>query len=309
MKRFLAFCVLFGLLLNACSFGSKSTSASQPTQAEPIVSPEEPSATAAPTNTSEPTPTAVPPTETPSPPTPTATEVPPTATPTVEPTVDMQAAIASAKIILFEDMWYARYIKPVLDEVGYTYTDVSDKMGDFKEELLSDTKWDLVIAAAEGRGRIEGEFYDYLYQQLENGASVILEMWTLDWVTGGRIQPILDKCGIEFQANWVNPSSRGVYWSDPNHPLANQPNEVSLTRFVTYWTGDIGDLVRKTPGSNATIVGSANAGNPEQDGLITVCYDGRLLIQTFSTHDHAKPTAMQLWQNYVDYMLAQRFNK
>jgi hypothetical protein len=221
--------------------------------------------------------------------------------------VDLAAAMQSAKIILFEDMFFSRYIKQALDEGGYTYTDVADRLGTFQKELTSDTKWDLVIAAAEGRGGVQGEFFDYINQQLENGASMILEMWTLDRVHDGRIQPVLEKCGIEFQDDWVNPSNRGVFWADPSSQIANEPNEVTLTRFTNFWEGDVGDLVMLSPASQATILGSADEANATMDGLITVCYDGRLLLQTFSTHDHSQDTMVKLWQNYVYYMLSNRY--
>ena len=312
MKRLLMLALVLVLIASACSAGASPATQVPPTQeqaavtlAEPTVVP--PTATTEPTATLEPSPTPVPPTDTPVPPTETPTRIPPTHTPTPEPTVDLQAAVKSAKIILFEDMWFERYIKPALDYAGYEYTDVADKVGTLKEELLSDKKWDLLIAAAEGRGGVEGEFFDYIQQQLDSGASVILEMWTLDWIADGRIKPILKQCGIEFQKNWVNPSNRGVFWSDPNLPIANFPNQVMLNRFTNYWSGDVGDLVRKTKGSTATILASADQANSEENGLLTLCYDGRLLIQTFSTHDHARAAMAQTWQNYVLFMLANRY--
>ena len=301
MKRLLILCIVFVLLFAACKVTSTPIAPTQPVQEEPSPSPVPPSDTPAPTATPEPSPTPIPPTDTPTPLPPTDTPLPPT------PTVDLVAAMQSANIVLYEDLFFSRYVKTALDEAGYVYTDVGDRLGTFQEELLSDTKWDLVIAAAEGRGGVQGEFFDYIYQQLESGASVIMELWILDWVAGGRIQPILDECGIDFQANWVNPSNRGVFWTDPTHPIANEPNPVSLTRFTIFWDGDIGDLVSLTPGSTATILGSANEGNPSGNGLITLCYDGRLLLQTFSTHDHPQETMIQLWQNYVYFMLSNRF--
>ena len=204
-------------------------------------------------------------------------------------------------------MAYSRYIKKALDEGGYTYTDVADRLGTFQKQLLSGTKWDLIIAAAEGRGGVAGEFFDYIDQQLNGGSSVILEIWILDWVVGGRIQPILDNCGIEFQSNWVNPSNRAAYWVDDNLPIANEPNVVSLGSFVNYWDGDVGDLVSLSPDSNAQILASANESNASRDGLITVCYDGRFLLQTFSTHDHPEEIMVQAWQNYIYYMLSNRY--
>ena len=301
MKRLPVLCIVFVMLFSACNLGAPAPTATQPVQEIVEATPIPPTNTPEPTATLEPSPTPVPPTDTPTPLPPTDTPIPPT------PTVDLAAAIQSANIVLYEDLFFSRYVKTALDEAGYIYTDVGDRLGSFQEELLSDTKWDLVIAAAEGRGGVQGEFFDYIYQQLESGASVIMELWILDWVAGGRIQPILDECGIDFQANWVNPSNRGVFWTDPAHPIANEPNQVSLTRFTLFWEGDIGDLVSLTSGSSATILGSANQGNPSRDGLITLCYDGRLLLQTFSTHDHSEETMIQLWQNYVYFMLSNRF--
>ena len=301
MNRLPVLCIVCVLLFSACDLGAPTPTATQPVQEIVEPTPIPPTNTPEPTATPEPSPTPVPPTDTPTPLPPTDTPVPPT------PTVDLAAAMQSANIVLYEDLFFSRYVKTALDEAGYIYTDVGDRLGTFQNELLSDTKWDLVIAAAEGRGGVQGEFFDYIYQQLEDGASVIMELWILDWVAGGRIQPILDECGIDFQANWVNPSNRGVFWTDSAHPIANEPNPVSLTRFTLFWEGDIGDLVSLTPGSSATILGSAYDSNASRDGLITLCYDGRLLLQTFSTHDHSQETMIQLWQNYVYFMLSNRF--
>lgn len=306
MQRTLILCIVFSLLLGACTATSTQTTSDQPVQNQPEPSSNPATPTTAPSDTPEPSPTPIPPTETPVPPTFTPTAIPPTNT-QPPPTVDLQALIQTANIILFEDMAYSRYIKKALDEGGYTYTDVADRLGTFQKELLSGTKWDLIIAAAEGRGGVAGEFFDYINQQLDGGASVILEIWILDSVVGGRIQPILDKCGIEFQSNWVNPSVRGAYWVDDSIPFANEPNIVSASRFVNYWRGDVGDLVSLAFGSNAQILASANKPNSTNDGLITLCYDGRLLLQTFSTHDHPEDDMVQLWQNYVYNMLSNRF--
>jgi len=212
----------------------------------------------------------------------------------------------AAKIMLFEDMIYDRYVKKALDEAGYTYLDSGDGIGRLKENILSGTTWDLVIIASEGQYTVQGEFFDYIKMLLDQGSSVITEMWILDWVKNGRIQPILEQCGISYQSNWVNPSNRDVYWVDPNHPLATEPNAVSLSHFRLYWRGDVGDLVMKVPGSPAQIVASANAANSERDGLITVCYDGRLILQTFASHDHFQSEMVKLWQNYIYYALKTR---
>ncbi len=309
MAKILACCLILVLLLISCVGGE--TQPVPEIETEQVVSQPQvteqpatststlvvPTDTTQPTNTSTPTETPVPPTTTP---TPTETPIPAT------PTVDIDATIRSANILLFEDMFFSRYIKQAMDEAGYVYTDIGDRIGTFKNEMLSDTQWDLIIAAAEGRGGVEGEFFDYIKLQLDKGASVIMEIWILDWVVGGRIQPILYECGIDFQANWVNPSDRGVYWIDPDHPLANEPNEVSLKRFVNYWIGDVGDLVELSPGSQAQIIGGTSGDSATRNGLITVCYDGRLILQTFSTHDHPQEEMVNLWQNYIYYAMKNR---
>ena len=306
MKRLFIFLVFVVFLLSSCTSSTQPPAVQTQEQIKPSLVPATPTPTTAPTETPQPSPTPIPPTETPLPPTDTPTAIPPTNT-QPPPTVDIQAAIKSANIILFEDLFFSRYVKKALDDGGYTYTDVGDRLGTFQKELLSDTKWDLIIAAAEGRGGVAGEFFDYINQQLEDGASVILELWILDSVAGGRIQPILDRCGIEYQANWINPSNRGVYWVDDSSPFATDPNTVSLSRFSIFWEGDVGDLVSLTPGSDAQILASANEPNPNRDGLISLCGDGRLLLQTFSSHDHSEKTMVALWQNYVYNMLSNRF--
>jgi hypothetical protein len=304
MKRIFLILAITCLLISSCKSNPTTPTIQSQEPLKPTTIPVTP--TTLPSDTPQPSPTPIPPTETPLPPTFTPTAVPPTDT-QPPPTEDIQAAIDSANIILFEDMFFSRYVKKALDQGGYTYTDVADRLGTFQQELLSNTKWDLIIAAAEGRGGVAGEFFDYINQQLENGASVILEIWILDSVAGGRIQPILDRCGIDYQANWVNPSNRGVYWVDESNPFATEPNTVSPTRFGNYWDGDVGDLVYLTPGSESQILASANEPNPNRDGLITLCGDGRLLLQTFSTHDHPEDTMVDLWENYIYNMLSIRF--
>jgi hypothetical protein len=303
MHRVFIYLAIACIILSACQSGTVAPAVETQAPAQPTAIP--PTATVAPTDTPQPSPTPVPPTETAVPPTEAPTDVPPTDTQPA-PTVDIEEAIKSANIIVFEDMFFSRYVKKALDEGGYTYTDVADRLGSFQKELLSDTKWDLIIAAAEGRGGVSGEFFDYLNQQLDNGASVILEIWILNEVAEGRFRPILDKCGVEFQANWVNPANRGAYWNDDTNPFATTPNTVSPSRFSNYWDGDVGDLVSILPDSDATILASANEPNTTRDGLITLCYGDYLLLQTFSSHDHSESTMVDLWQNYIYNMLVNR---
>ena len=107
----------------------------------------------------------------------------------------------TAKILLFEDVsgvYLTRYVEQALDDLGLPYVDVADHLGDFKEELFSGTKWDLIISAEEARTGVRGEFFDYIQTQLDSGSSVILEVWALNSIVNGKIGPIVRKCGLKY---------------------------------------------------------------------------------------------------------------
>ena len=232
-----------------------------------------------------------PPTDIPAPtatPEPEATEVPPTPTP------DFEAWMKSAKILLFEDIagvYLDRYIKQSLDSMGLPYVDVKDAIGDFKAQLLSGTDWDLIISGVEARSGVRGEFFDYLNDQLNNGSSVILEIWTLDEIAGGRISPLLIRCGVKFQKDWWEPpaETRSIWWLAPEHSIFHEPNEgMSLAHYDLYWTGDAGDFIKLAPGGDATLLAGNLAWEKSSYGTLAVCIDDRFIIQTHSSHDYHK---------------------
>ncbi len=273
----------------------ESTGAESENPPQPI----EPSATPEPlpTATLEPLPTNTPP-------------PPPTAEPSA-PEADIASLMQDADILLFEDIAGAflnRYVKQALDNSGFQYTDVSDRVGDLKSELLSGKSWDLIIVAVEARSAVQGEFFDYINTHLTNGAGVIIEIWNLDKIGGGRASQILGRCGVTVQSDWDNPPSRSVMWLVPEHPVFHEPNEgISLVNYNTYWVGDAGDLLRKTSGSNATMLGGTIASEKDRYGTLVSCMDGRLIIQTHSTHDYRAEYMVPLWQNYIDYTLRSHF--
>jgi hypothetical protein len=251
-----------------------------------------------------------PPTDTPAPtdtPELEPTEVPPTPTP------DFEEWKKSAKILVFEDIasvYLDRYIKQSLDSMGLPYVDVKDAIGDFKAQLLSGTDWDLVISGVEARSGVRGEFFDYLNDQLNNGTSVILEIWTLDEIAGGKISPLLIRCGVKFQKDWWEPPSetRSIWWLAPEHPIFHEPNEgMSLAHYDLYWTGDAGDFIKLAPGGDATLLAGNLAWEKNSYGTLAVCIDDRFIIQTHSSHDYHKEDVIPLWQNYIYYELKKQF--
>jgi hypothetical protein len=171
------------------------------------------------------------------------------------PDEEMETKIRAAKILLFEDISgnrldLLRYVKEALDNGGYAYTDVGSAQGWLKDQLIGEKEWDLIIIAAEmsgqisGRGRISGEYFDYVNPYIENGTAVIFELPSLDSIFQGNIRTILDKCGIEFEKNWVSPPSNSIWYFIQEHPVFHQPNEMSpsLRDYQRIWQ-DSGDLV------------------------------------------------------------------
>jgi hypothetical protein len=269
-----------------------------------------------------------PPTATDSPP-PTATSEPAEEESSPPPTATTEAQsggedfdtwIKSANILLYEDMsnMYSttRYVKEALDRQGLKYVDVKDAMGTYKNQLLSGgpggSGWDLIISAKEFRGDISGEFYVYLNDALNDGSSVIIEEWQLDSIGLGKISTILGKCGVEFQDDWAfEPLDHQLLWQvDGSMPIHHQPNEgVSLRNPTGFWSAsDLGDLMRLSPGSNATPIWAARV-NVDASFLTAVsCLDGRLIIQTYSTHNYGKDRVVKVWENYIYNTLLARYN-
>jgi hypothetical protein len=262
-----------------------------------------PTATSAPTSLAptEPPPSVAPPTELP----PTSTEVPPTPTP------DFPGMIKNAKILLYEDMagtYQPRYIRDALDIAGLSYVDVGDASGNFKQQILSGTDWDLIIVGAESRSKVQGEFFVYLLDEINKGTAVIIEIWNLDDIGGGKFSSILTKCGLEFQSDWYNPKSPSLWFLAPEHPVFHEPNEgISLVNYLGYWKGDSGDLIRLSPGSEATLLAGNIATEKQRYGTLATCLDGRVIIQTFSSHDYHREDVTRLWQNYVYFTLKSHF--
>lgn len=234
----------------------------------------------------------------------------------VETTAADERLMKSASILLFEDMSASRYIrlvKEALDRAGYFYLDVGSAKGWFKTQLLSGEDWDLVIAAAEAEREFGGEFYGFLDDQLAAGRSVIIENWDLDFAPSGQLGRLLNHCGVQVQSDWSEPQLRVFYWTDPVHPLFSRPNALSggLRNAPALWSGDLGDLMTLQPSGDPTtdaqILASLNPNWNSDHGLLTLCAGGRLVLQTFRSHEYHHDDIVALWQNYIDYTLRNHF--
>ncbi|MCS6908683.1 MAG: hypothetical protein RML93_12495 [Anaerolineales bacterium] len=241
-----------------------------------------------------------------------------TPTPFIQPgqEMDLDSLRKGAKILLFEDIAghrvIPRYIKPALENAGYTFTDVESGQGWLKEQMVENKEWDLIIVAAEVSGKISGEYFDLIREFLDAGTGVVMEMWDIDSMSQGKIKPILDQCGVELEKDWGHPGYRELWYLIPDHPVLNEPNEVGRLRPAPTWSSDTGDLMKikyygnKAVG-DATLVIGTDQKFKDSRAVLTTCLGGRLVLQTFATHDYAREDMEKLWQNYVFYALTNHF--
>jgi hypothetical protein len=226
---------------------------------------------------------------------------------------------SSASILLYEDMSgdfsVYRFIKSALDAMGLGYVDVKDALGNYKEQLLSGGPggkgWDLIISGKELRTSVQGEFYVYINDALNQGSSVIIEEWDSDGIGAGKLSTILSRCGVEFQRDWLNipMAEQLLYPINGTHPIHHLPNEgISLTNPSGYWNWtDLGDLLRLTPGSSAKLLWGARTNINDSYGTAATCFDGQLIIQTYSSHSYGQDRIERMWQNYVYNALKSRY--
>jgi len=271
----------------------------------------------------------VPPTYTPLPtytPYPTDSPEQPTAEPppTEAPEMSMEERIRASNVLIYEDIWdeYAlsgdRRVTNAVNAVGFSggrVINVGDAMGDFKSHLLSGTQWDLIIISVEVRDSIQGEFWEYMIDHLNRNVAMIAEVWYLDDTGYGKIAPILSKCGIAFHKDWVrNPGYDVLDYSilnlDTTHPIFNTPNSgISLVTPNIYWMFDAGDMLKLGPGGDAKLLAGLYYSHKNDYGVIAECMEGRVIFQTFSTHDYRIDQTTALWQNYIVYTLTNHYEK
>lgn len=226
------------------------------------------------------------------------------------PTSDVEARIKSAKVLVYEntdELNVGMWVQDALDGLGMKYTQTGSYSGHFMEYLNSGTKYDLIIVDAEAKDKISGEFWDVINTRLvRDKAALIAEIWYLDREANGPISKILSGCGIAYQKDWQLADS--IYWWDPTHPVFNEPNTVlPLLHYSRYWANQTGDQIRLAGGGNATLLAGLAARPSNQEAVLATCYDGRVIIQTFSDHDYSQNDIIPLWENYIHYTLKNHF--
>jgi hypothetical protein len=238
-------------------------------------------------------------------PTPTATA---TATPTATATL---TAIPSAaptapvqvNILLYEDTGYiGPWVKEVMDDMGLEYT-YAKGSGDLLEHLQSEIKWSLIVIAAEDKASIQGDIWELLNQKATyENTSLIVETWSIHLIAEGKVKPFLAACGITWQKNLAK--AVPVYILDPEHPIFNEPNTgIALEKPIPYWGSEAVDLMQLAPISYARILAGNDPKTATAGGMITTCFQDRVILQTFLNHDYPKENIQALWENYLTFML------
>lgn len=230
------------------------------------------------------------------------------------PTPDVESRIKSAKILVYEntdESGIGMWVQDALNGMGLQYTQTGSYSGHFMENLDSGTKWDLIIVDAEAKDIISGEFWGVINTRLaRDKAALIVEIWYLHSEANGPISEILSGCGIRYQK--ANPMADSIYWWVPDHLVFNEPNTVLplIHHFQQFWSvasGGDGDRIALGSGGDATIL-AGNSSSPTNDGgVLATCYQGRVIIQTFSDHDYDQADILPLWQNYIHYTLKNHF--
>ena len=237
---------------------------------------------------------------------------PPTEAPQVQatPTQDVEARIKSAKILVYEntdESGIGMWVQDALDSMGLKYTQTGSYSGHFMEYLDSGVKYDLIIVDAEDKDRISGEFWDVINTRLtRDKAAMIAEIWYLDREANGPISKIFGTCGIRYQKDMSLDSS--IYWWAPENAVFNEPNTVlPLLHYNLYWNNQAGDRISLGSGGDATMLAGTSSKNSNDGGVLASCYQGRVIIQTFSDHDYSQSDINALWQNYIHYTLKNHF--
>jgi hypothetical protein len=93
-----------------------------------------------------------------------------------------------------------------------------------------------------------------------------------------------------------------------DHRLFNLPKKVDMPLIPQfYWKGDMGDIMQILPVSSSALIGGLHVSNTAQFGLLTECVEGRMILQTFSTHNYKKVETLALWENYITNALISHF--
>lgn len=233
----------------------------------------------------------------------------------------LKERMAAARILLYEDMVgqpkVRRYVKETLEKMSVPFEDLGNAVGRLKERLVfgasAGEPWDLIILAVEDRNTIypSGEFFEYIQDNMDRGSSVILEAWMLDQIGESKAKPLLDKCGVgidNYTGAYMNDMDM-VLWPVNSDILLTEPNNYpKLTKPIFFWKPtDLGDFMKLTGTGDAKILIGRKSSENTKYGVLVTCMGGRLILQTFSSHNYYLDAMETVWENYIYNALKVRF--
>ena len=196
---------------------------------------------------------------------------------------------------------------------------VRENTTEFLIQLKSITQWDLIIVASESRDLIlGGDVWAAVADEVtDHGAALIVETWYLDQISYGRIEPLLNKCGLQLQRNQERSLDSAIadyiiYATGEDHPIFRSPRVLPgmITPVGDFaWHGDVGDLLELSGSGDARILASLQSEMDDSYGVIAECMNGQVILQTISTHDYSYSDSTALWENYITYVLSNRFGQ
>ena len=242
--------------------------------------------------------------------------------PAATPTQDMAARIKAANVLVFEDVRGYYDLVPLVNQAvqnmnfsGGKVVNVGDAVGDLMRELNSPTRWDLIIISSEVRTGVRGEFWDMVSRQVDKNVALIAEVWYVDDTYYDKLDSLMGKCGIALHREWDRPANYevldySIYWLQPDHPLFSAKYVVGpLITPTIYWMKDAGDLIKLGSGGDAQLLAGTQPSTSSSYGVLASCMEGRMVFQTFSTHDYRESQTVPLWENYILYTLTNHFIK
>lgn len=256
--------------------------------------------------------------------TPSITITPIPGTPTPDLTLaarQLQTRIDNSRILILEDIIVEGNLLPRIDKAinGLSLTNAKivnnyANWGSFLFELKSPQPYDLIIVATEDRTIQKIDIWTDIIRRVNENTALIVESWYLNQIQVGVITPLLERCGIEMQGEWMrhtgyDAASFAVYPVQPDNPVFTTPNIINTPLIPSiYWMEDVGDLITLADQPHdSQILAGVFPKNSSQYGLITSCLGGRVVFQTFSSHDYKLSDMTALWQNYIHYTLANHF--
>ena len=239
---------------------------------------------------------------------------------------DMEDRIRGADVLIYEnpdkDLRLMMRVKRALKFAKINGGDVKwvgANLPLFTEEL-NKHHWDLVIMAVESRWTVElGDtgLLEQIYNHLEDGGALIVETWNLDEDESALGGLMLDVCDARLEKDWwrdkhADDYKRSDYMisenEDADTDIFSSPRKINMPLDpIIFWDGDAGDFIRLQSGSEAEILGEIPSSAGHHYGLLTSCLDGRMLLQTFSSHDYSLYESTNLWQNMMYYTLENHF--